>query len=117
VPVLGAAVGPKTHRLIGEVADGLVISEATSAADTPAAIALAREGRQAAGREGRFDIVNYVEVSQELYDAGAEATAEHLHAYSLAGSTSINVILPGGDLPLAATWLGEEVAPLLRERW
>jgi alkanesulfonate monooxygenase SsuD/methylene tetrahydromethanopterin reductase-like flavin-dependent oxidoreductase (luciferase family) len=117
LPVLGAAVGPKTHRLVGEVADGLVISEATAAPDMPAAIALAREGWDSAGREGRFDVVKYVELSQEMYDAGAAASAAYLDTFAKAGATSIAVILPGDDKPAAAAWLGQEVAPLARSRW
>lgn len=48
-PVVAAAKGPKTMRLVGEIADGVVIDGDVGVSGARAAIALLDEGRAAAG--------------------------------------------------------------------
>jgi alkanesulfonate monooxygenase SsuD/methylene tetrahydromethanopterin reductase-like flavin-dependent oxidoreductase (luciferase family) len=48
-PVLSAGQGPKTLRLVGEVADGVVLVSDTGVAGLRRALALVDEGREAAG--------------------------------------------------------------------
>lgn len=55
--VLAAAQGPKTLRLVGEVADGVVITADTGLAGTRDALLLVEEGRAAAGRTDPFRVV------------------------------------------------------------
>ncbi|WP_127475958.1 LLM class flavin-dependent oxidoreductase [Microbacterium sulfonylureivorans] len=78
-----AGEGPKTLRLTGEVADGTVLTGGTSPAQVAAARELIAEGRAAAGREGRNDIVVYVAVAFGA-DASARAAAQ-LERWNLAG--------------------------------
>ena len=48
-PVLSAGQGPKTLRLVGEVADGVVLTGDTGLGKTRAALRLVADGREAAG--------------------------------------------------------------------
>jgi alkanesulfonate monooxygenase SsuD/methylene tetrahydromethanopterin reductase-like flavin-dependent oxidoreductase (luciferase family) len=48
-PVLSAGQGPKTLRLVGEVADGVVLTGDTGLGKTRAALRLIADGREAAG--------------------------------------------------------------------
>jgi alkanesulfonate monooxygenase SsuD/methylene tetrahydromethanopterin reductase-like flavin-dependent oxidoreductase (luciferase family) len=48
--VHAAASGPRTLRLVGEVADGTVLTSGSTADDVRTAVSLAAEGRAAAGR-------------------------------------------------------------------
>ncbi|MBF6172994.1 LLM class flavin-dependent oxidoreductase [Nocardia blacklockiae] len=50
--LLSAATGPRTLRLVGEIADGAILTSGTSVADLRRAVELLREGRAAAGRTG-----------------------------------------------------------------
>ncbi|WP_280266590.1 LLM class flavin-dependent oxidoreductase [Nocardia wallacei] len=50
--IISAATGPRTLRLVGEIADGAILTSGTSAAALRRAITLLREGRAAASRPG-----------------------------------------------------------------
>jgi alkanesulfonate monooxygenase SsuD/methylene tetrahydromethanopterin reductase-like flavin-dependent oxidoreductase (luciferase family) len=58
--LLGGAVGPRTLRLCGELADGTVLTGGTSPDGVRRARGLVEEGRAAAGRGGRHLITVYV---------------------------------------------------------
>jgi len=61
-PLLVGANGPKTLRLAGEVADGVILGEASSADAVEAAVALVRLGRSQSPLEQDFlHVVGYVE--------------------------------------------------------
>ncbi len=59
-PVLAGAVGPRSLRLCGEVADGTVLSGGTSPDGVRSARQLIDEGRAAAGRSDRHTVTVYV---------------------------------------------------------
>lgn len=142
-PVLSAAVGPRTLRLVGEHADGVILTSSTGLDRLPGALEQVGAGRRAAGRGEPFEVVVFVAVARRAEhladtramlageghdvadDAGlarlaawgeAEQVAATLRAYADAGATTV-VAEPDAHEPdpegLAA-WFGQEVAPLLR---
>lgn len=58
--VYAAAEGPKTLRLAGAVADGVVLDSKHTVDEVSAAVEAVREGRREAGRTGSPDVVAYV---------------------------------------------------------
>ncbi|WP_203136837.1 LLM class flavin-dependent oxidoreductase [Microbacterium sp. JZ31] len=88
--VLGAT-RPKTLRLAGELADGVLLTGEEDLDGLRAARAIVDEGRAASGREGRARVITYAEVdptgtdlrgtllsrAEELAAAGADAVAFH----------------------------------------
>jgi alkanesulfonate monooxygenase SsuD/methylene tetrahydromethanopterin reductase-like flavin-dependent oxidoreductase (luciferase family) len=72
--VYTAAEGPKTLRLAGQVADGVVLDSRHTAAEVAVAVAAVREGWADAGRDGTPDVVAYV-VTAFGPDAAARAAA------------------------------------------
>jgi alkanesulfonate monooxygenase SsuD/methylene tetrahydromethanopterin reductase-like flavin-dependent oxidoreductase (luciferase family) len=88
-PVLVGAGGPKTLRLAGELADGVVLGAALTPQDVRESLARVEEGRAAAGRTDQpFRVVIYVEVdpaAPDLPDLLAARTAE----LGAAGVTSV----------------------------
>jgi alkanesulfonate monooxygenase SsuD/methylene tetrahydromethanopterin reductase-like flavin-dependent oxidoreductase (luciferase family) len=72
--VYSAAEGPKTLRLAGAVADGVVLDSKHTPDEIAAAVAAVREGRREAGRDGDPDVVAYV-VTAFGPDAAAHADA------------------------------------------
>lgn len=72
--VYAAAEGPKTLRLAGAVADGVVLDSKHSPTELAAMVAEVQEGRREAGREGTADVVAYV-VTAFGDDARERATA------------------------------------------
>lgn len=60
--VHAAGEGPKTLRLTGETADATILSAGASVERVAEAVALIADGRAAAGREGRNEVVVYVVV-------------------------------------------------------
>jgi alkanesulfonate monooxygenase SsuD/methylene tetrahydromethanopterin reductase-like flavin-dependent oxidoreductase (luciferase family) len=119
-PVLAAGQGPRTLRLVGEVADGVVLTGGTMPDDVRHALRLVGEGRTATDRTGPFTVCVFVSVTPGMRARGAEATAEHLRRWVEAGTTTVAVVPVGengGPLRDAAVklaaWLGEEVRPLL----
>jgi alkanesulfonate monooxygenase SsuD/methylene tetrahydromethanopterin reductase-like flavin-dependent oxidoreductase (luciferase family) len=112
-PLLAAGEGPKTLRLVGEVADGVVLTGATTLDGARRAVELTGEGREVAGRSGPFQVVKFLRLPDGARAAGAEATAEALRPWAEAGVTTLALIASGNDLAKAAAWLASEVAPLL----
>lgn len=112
-PVLAGGQGPKTLRLVGEVADGVVLPGGTSPGDLRRALELTAEGRALAGRTGPFEVCATVDLPPDVRAKGAQAAADYIRPWLEAGATRVPVL--AGDHDLAATaWLGEKVAPLLR---
>ncbi|GAA1851073.1 LLM class flavin-dependent oxidoreductase [Microbacterium koreense] len=58
--VYAAAEGPKTLRLAGAVADGVVLDSKHTVDEVAHAVAAVREGRRESGRGGEPDVVAYV---------------------------------------------------------
>ncbi|RXZ72988.1 LLM class flavin-dependent oxidoreductase [Agromyces albus] len=58
--VYAAGEGPKTLRLTGETADGTVLSAGASVERVAEAVSMIADGRAAAGRDGRNELVVYV---------------------------------------------------------
>lgn len=59
-PVYAAGEGPKTLQLTGETADGTVLTAGTSVDRVAQAASLIADGRAAAGRDGRNEVVVYL---------------------------------------------------------
>jgi alkanesulfonate monooxygenase SsuD/methylene tetrahydromethanopterin reductase-like flavin-dependent oxidoreductase (luciferase family) len=82
IPVLAGATGPRTLRLTGEVADGTVLTAATTPDGVRRARDLIDEGRATAGRTDHHQVVVYL-LTATGPDAAArlraELTAEKLH--------------------------------------
>lgn len=62
-PVYGAGVGSKTLGLTGEVADGAIFVSGLSVADVAERVQLVRSAHAAAGREGDFAVVAYIDAA------------------------------------------------------
>ncbi|MFT4220663.1 MAG: LLM class flavin-dependent oxidoreductase [Microbacterium sp.] len=132
--VYAAAEGPKTLRLAGEVADGIVLDSRHTPAEYASMIAGVRAGRAEAGREGEPDIVAYVvaafgagsdeRVRVELGERGvdddralwgsAAEVAAGVRRFADAGVDDV-VLLPAGDETDLAAFYTEaaEVARLV----
>jgi alkanesulfonate monooxygenase SsuD/methylene tetrahydromethanopterin reductase-like flavin-dependent oxidoreductase (luciferase family) len=93
-PVLVGARGPKTLRLAGELADGVIIDSGTTPDGVRAALAHVEAGRAAAGRAGPMRVVVYLEVR----DPAAPGLREHVDALGAAGADTV-VLQPPGDAP------------------
>lgn len=93
-PLLVGARGPKTIRLAGELADGVVLASSASVDQVRAAVTLLAEGRAASGRPGTAALVVYTEVDP-TGPALVERMAERSEALTDAGATS--VIFHGTD--------------------
>lgn len=137
MPVLAGALGPKSLRLCGEIADGLIIAGGT-AADARMAFVEARAGRAASGRTDAFPVTMYLMAAtgpdaQERLDreilawevpdpadavavAGdAETIATAVREWADAGADSI-VLQPTRDDPDLEGFIrfvAEEVRPLV----
>ncbi|MFH8934701.1 LLM class flavin-dependent oxidoreductase [Streptomyces griseosporeus] len=137
VEVLVGAVGPRTVRLSGEVADGTILSEVTSADGVRGAVQLIAEGRAASGRGGEHAVVSYLlaatgdgahdRLRAEVEGKGlgdvaglgvagdAKAVAEAVLRLVDAGADTV-VLEPTGDEPDPEGFLrfvAEEVRPLV----
>lgn len=138
VPVLAGGFGPRSLRLAGESADGVVVAGGIPLDGVREAVAHAVEGRAAAGREGRPHVVAYL-VAATGPDAAARLAADHRHwgldpdrAGGVAGDADAvadavrrwagagvdTVVLQPPfdetDLEGYARFVGEEVTPRLR---
>lgn len=122
VPMVHAAgEGPKTLRLTGETADGTILTAGTSADRVAQAVSMIADGRGAAGRDGRNEVVVYLiaafggreaheRASRDLErwnlpdDEGlvavgdASEVAETTERYFAAGADTV-VLQPTGDEP------------------
>ncbi|KAA9156384.1 LLM class flavin-dependent oxidoreductase [Microbacterium lushaniae] len=133
-PLVVAGEGPKTVRLTGEVGDGTVLPAGSTPERVSRTLALAREGRAAAGRTGAHELVVFVEAAfdprhappapSEPTDgdapaapiAGApEEVAATLDPYFAAGATRVILQPPLADRDIAGFMAGAgAVATLLQ---
>ncbi|MGP3974891.1 LLM class flavin-dependent oxidoreductase [Streptomyces sp. 8N114] len=136
--VFAGARGPRSLRLSGEAADGTVLDANTSLAGIRRARQLIDEGRAAAGRTDRHQVVHYLntatgpdaaarlraELAREGHDpatgpgvAGDAATvAEAVRAALEAGADTV-ILQPTADEPDPESFVrfaAQEVTPLLR---
>jgi alkanesulfonate monooxygenase SsuD/methylene tetrahydromethanopterin reductase-like flavin-dependent oxidoreductase (luciferase family) len=93
-PVLVGARGPKTLRLAGELADGVIIDSGTTPDGVRAALAHVEAGRAAAGRVEPPLVIVYLEVA----DPAAPGLREQVDALGVAGADTV-VLQPPGDAP------------------
>lgn len=94
-PLLIGARGPRTLRLAGELADGVILDTATTPDDLRAAVAEIDVGRAAAGRTGPYEVVVYVEPPADLPDDElTELVGRSVRDLGGAGATS--VVFVGG---------------------
>jgi alkanesulfonate monooxygenase SsuD/methylene tetrahydromethanopterin reductase-like flavin-dependent oxidoreductase (luciferase family) len=137
VEILVGAVGPRTVRLSGEVADGTILSEVTPAEGVRTARQLIAEGRAQAGRTGTHKVVSYLlaatgadgpaRLRAEIEGKGlghvpdlgvagdAGAVAQAVQRLVDAGADTV-VLEPTGDEPDPEGFLrfvAEEVRPLV----
>ncbi|MFI5908748.1 LLM class flavin-dependent oxidoreductase [Dactylosporangium sp. NPDC051541] len=91
-PILVGAMGPKSIRLSGEVADGTLLTAGTDVAGVRRARALIDEGRTAAGRTGAHELVVYLHCATGP-DASARLEAERTRW----GYTAEADVMAGGD--------------------
>ncbi|MEV6928535.1 LLM class flavin-dependent oxidoreductase [Dactylosporangium sp. NPDC051485] len=138
VPILLGATGDRTLRLSGEVGDGTVLTGGTDPAAVRRSVALAGEGRAAAGRTGPHEVVVYLHAatgpaaaeriaaerarwgsadpSKDVSVAGDEhAFADAVHRWAEAGATSV-ILQPTADDPDPegfVRFVAERVRPLV----
>lgn len=135
--VLAAGEGPKTLRLTGEVADGTIVPAGWSPARVREAVALVREGREAAGRPGepefvvfvtcafggadavervRADLKGWLTAPDEALDISGDPVAVRasIEPFYAAGATSV-ILQPTADEPDLEGFMARvgEVAKLL----
>jgi len=91
--LLLAGRGPKTVRLAGEIADGLVLDGEGTLDDVRLARDLVDEARAASGRPGRARIVAYTPVDTRTDDL-AGRVAELVEAVSAAGADTVVLEAP-----------------------
>ena len=94
-PLLVGARGPKTLRLAGELADGVILDFASPLDRVADAVARVDEARAAAGRDGPAQVVVYLEVAG---DVPADRLREQVHELAEAGATTV-VLQPPADTP------------------
>jgi alkanesulfonate monooxygenase SsuD/methylene tetrahydromethanopterin reductase-like flavin-dependent oxidoreductase (luciferase family) len=93
-PVLVGARGPKTLRLAGELAEGVIIDAGTTPDGVRAALAHVEAGRAAAGRAEPPRVIVYLEVG----DPAVPGLREQVDALGAAGAGTV-VLQPPGDAP------------------
>ncbi|MGW7361710.1 LLM class flavin-dependent oxidoreductase [Streptomyces sp. NPDC054802] len=136
-PVLAGAVGPRSVRLTGEAADGTVLDASMGPDGVRQARRLIEQGRAAAGRTGRHELVVYLHTATgpgaegrlqaelersghatggELGVAGdADAVAKAVQRLVDAGADTV-VLQPTADEPAPedfVRFMAEEVGPLV----
>ncbi|WP_320064346.1 LLM class flavin-dependent oxidoreductase [Micromonospora sp. RTGN7] len=137
VPVLAGATGPKSMRLCGAVADGVVLTGGTTPQGVLHARALVDEGREEAGRPGPYPVVVYLHaaigpdadarlerererqgystMADRAVSGDAEAVAAGLRRWAEAGADTI-VLQPTPDDPDPegfVRFVARDVRPLL----
>ena len=86
-PLLVGARGPRTIRLAGEAADGVLLDSVTDPGTVRRARSLVDEGRDAAGRTGRATVTAYTQVDPDEPAAVlGELVAERVGALRDAGA-------------------------------
>ena len=93
-PLLVGARGPKTLRLAGELADGVIIDSGTTPDGLRTALAHVEAGRVASGRSEPAQVVVYLEVA----DPADPGLRQRVHDLSAAGADTV-VLQPPGDAP------------------
>lgn len=93
--VVVAGEGPKTVRLTGEVGDGTVLPAGSDPERVAHTLALAREGRAAAGRDGDHQLIVFAETGDARRP---ELMAEVIEPHFAAGATSV-ILQPQVDDP------------------
>ena len=89
-PLLLGARGPKTLRLAGELADGVILDQAVTPDDVRAARAEVDAGRAAAGRTDPYQVVLYIEPPVGLPDDElADVVGAAVRDLGDAGATSV----------------------------
>lgn len=83
VPILAAAEGPKTTALVGEVADGLVLTSGWSAGMVRESVERARAARSDAGIDGPFEAVVFL--LADFGDGAAERMEAEFDRWQFAG--------------------------------
>ncbi len=105
-PLLVGARGPRTLRLAGELADGVILDSVTTPQELQAARAEVDAGRAVAGRTDPVRVVVYLEPPAGLpQDELARLVATAVRDLGGAGADSV-VFVPGPDTP--------DPAPLIR---
>lgn len=137
VPVLAGALGPKSLRLCGEVADGTIVAGGSTVEEVRSSIGHVRNGQRASGRTSHHPITAYLltttgpdaedrlaaEIAREGFEPGAEvgvagdaaAVAAAVRRWTEAGADSV-VLQPASDEPDPegfVRFVGDEVRPLL----
>jgi alkanesulfonate monooxygenase SsuD/methylene tetrahydromethanopterin reductase-like flavin-dependent oxidoreductase (luciferase family) len=89
-PLLLGARGPKTLRLAGELADGVILDAAATPDDVRAARVEVEAGRAAAGRTDPYQVVVYIEPPASVEaDELADVVAKAVRDLGEAGATSV----------------------------
>ena len=135
--LLAGATGPETLRLSGELADGTILTAATTTEALRQARRLADEGREAAGREDPHPLIVYLLAATGPDAAGrvdaaarrgngdprpasaagdARAVAEAVGRWAAAGADSVILQPTADDLDPEGfvRFVGQEVRPLVR---
>lgn len=100
--LLVGARGPKTLRLAGEVADGVLLDSVTDPETVRRGRDVAQEGRDAARRPGAVHVTAYTEISTA--DVTADLVAERVGLLAEAGADVV-VLQSDGDRPDPAALL------------
>lgn len=87
-PLLVGGRGPKTLRLAGELADGVLLDEVTTPEKVRAAVDIVEEGAAAAGRTTPPRVVVYVEIDARTPDLTAQV-AGAVSTYAAVGAHSV----------------------------
>lgn len=82
--LLVGARGPRTLRLAGEVADGVLLDQVTDPETVRRARAHAQEGREASGRDGRVHVTVYSEIGAA--DVSLASVADRVAVLAEAGA-------------------------------
>ncbi len=110
-PLLGGAVGPRSLRLCGEVADGTVLVAGTTPDGVRRARALIDAGRDAAARSGPHRVVVYLLAATGAGAAERLATALPEEVPGADGTRGA----AGADGPVAVAGNAAEVAAAVRQ--
>jgi alkanesulfonate monooxygenase SsuD/methylene tetrahydromethanopterin reductase-like flavin-dependent oxidoreductase (luciferase family) len=104
-PVLVGAMGPRTLRLAGEVADGTIITGGNSSEQVRELREGVEAGRQSSGRDDPHEVVVFVHAATG-HDAAERLDAERSHW----GFDSMDGIAVSGDAPAVAEGVTRYVA-------
>lgn len=139
-PVIAAGYGPKTLRLVGELADGVALDGGNGATKFAAAAETVRQAHAEAGRTGDFQVVVSIPVAvgpdaerrvrdwlptwnlpddpatYSVYGQSADEIAAGLRRFADLGATTVvaQPLESEPDPESLVAFLGAEVTPLLR---